>query len=729
MSFKHLSLRTKLIGMALFMGVVAQAAVQLMSHRGDVAYEHELQNEAQMVADAYIDKIDRNLFERYGDVQAFAVSEPARSGDPKRITDFMNDMMGTYAPIYDLMIVTNIKGRVIAVNTISKGGKPLNTAGLIGKDYSNEPWFRAAVNGEIEPGSSYVEDLSYDGDTATFAAASGRVMKWTAPIRDKESGQVLGVWTNRMSWDDVVGQITKEYQVKVDRAGKKAWFYLVDSQGTYLVHPESDVNILKNKDPEFEKVNPEGGSWIRDKKISDFEGEVVRAVFPSPGYSIYKGKGWYGIYEVDTRSPEAVMNSWILLTVALIMIGFLILQFWNANSLVKNFMAEIDHLVSGSGELRGAANQISSGAQNLASAATEQASALQQTASSIEEMNAMVKKSADNASSSREVAERSHSAATRGKQTVEEMIMAIEEINVSNDKIMRQIEDSNQQIGEIVKVIQEIGSKTKVINDIVFQTKLLSFNASVEAARAGEHGKGFAVVAEEVGNLAQMSGNAAKEIADMLNASIQRVESIVNNTKERVERLIGEGKSKVEAGTVVAKQCGSILEDVVNNVGEVNRMVNEISTASREQAQGINEITRAMNQLDQVTHENASTSQQAASSSDRLLEQADQLMQTVKSIQASVQGNSSGARPDDFGFVEPVRPMNLSPKRETRSHTDRPMHEMPRVEKPVEVKKFGSEKLEPKTTEKRSNPVPGKSLKVVGGEELPHENDPRFQDF
>ena len=72
-------------------------------------------------------------------------------------------------------------------------------------------------------------------------------------------------------------------------------------------------------------------------------------------------------------------------------------------------------------------------------------------------------------------------------------------------------------------LISEIGNKTKVINDIVFQTKLLSFNASVEAARAGEHGKGFSVVAEEVGNLAHMSGNSAKEITQLLESSINRV--------------------------------------------------------------------------------------------------------------------------------------------------------------------------------------------------------------
>lgn len=71
------------------------------------------------------------------------------------------------------------------------------------------------------------------------------------------------------------------------------------------------------------------------------------------------------------------------------------------------------------------------------------------------------------------------------------MGVAIGEISESNNRILQQVEDSNQKITDIVKVINEIGTKTKVINDIVFQTKLLSFNASVEAARAGEHGKGL----------------------------------------------------------------------------------------------------------------------------------------------------------------------------------------------------------------------------------------------
>jgi methyl-accepting chemotaxis protein len=96
---------------------------------------------------------------------------------------------------------------------------------------------------------------------------------------------------------------------------------------------------------------------------------------------------------------------------------------------------------------------------------------------------------------------------------------------------------TNENMADIVKSIAEIKTKTNVINDIVFQTKLLSFNASVEAARAGEHGKGFAVVAEEVGALAAMSGNASKEIAQLLDGSLSRVTVLADETKQRADGI------------------------------------------------------------------------------------------------------------------------------------------------------------------------------------------------
>ncbi len=314
---------------------------------------------------------------------------------------------------------------------------------------------------------------------------------------------------------------------------------------------------------------------------------------------------------------------WLLTAIAsamgLVLIGFIIA---NVNKMMAGVDRNIHELEENSRALGHAAHDMTDSSTRLASGASQQAASLEETAASIEQISAMVNKNAENATKSQEGSNRSRDVAMQGQQVVEEMTHAIQDINHANTEIMGQIETSNREISEIVKVIAEIGSKTKVINDIVFQTRLLSFNASVEAARAGEHGKGFAVVAEEVGNLAEMSGNAAKEISAMLDGSIGKVESIVSQTKSSVERLVRTGKEKVDTGVAIAKRCGEVLSQVVQNVTEANQGISEISSASREQAQGVQEINKAIAQLDQVTQANALGAQQSADTAQKVSVQA-----------------------------------------------------------------------------------------------------------
>ena len=98
---------------------------------------------------------------------------------------------------------------------------------------------------------------------------------------------------------------------------------------------------------------------------------------------------------------------------------------------------------------------------------------------------------------------------------------------------MNSIKEVNGRLTNMAHIINEISKKTVVINDIVFKTQLLSFNASIEAARAGVHGKGFAVVAEEVGKLAQLSGEASNEIDSLLIKSNKDVSSILEDNQNK----------------------------------------------------------------------------------------------------------------------------------------------------------------------------------------------------
>lgn len=710
-------MKAKLMGVLITMSVMALSLFGVMAYQQFSSIERGQKDVVRTFAGNVIDKIDRNLFERYGDVQAYAFSESARSGNPKRIVSFMSDMMTTYAPVYDLMIVTNTNGTVIAVNQIDKSGKPLDTSSLLGKSFADRPWFQAAIQGKIEPGTAYIEDLHYDADVAKFIGNDGSVMNFTAPIRDKDTGTIVGVWSNRMSWNDVVGQIVKEELDNIKTpALQDVFLTIMDANGQYLIHPEGASHIRKLSHPDFATLasEVEKGTFLRAHTSNEnyFKGDTFEAYAKSKGYSIYPGKGWITQAQVSTADPAKAGSWWIVAIACAMLTAGMIVGWWLISWISKSLDGIMFRLNEESTQVRQAASNITQGSQNLASAATEQASALQETASSVEEMNAMVKKSAENATRSRDVSRSSQDAAEKGKETVGEMIQAIEEINTSNAQIMDQVEAGNQQIAEIVKVITEIGNKTKVINDIVFQTKLLSFNASVEAARAGEHGKGFAVVAEEVGNLAQMSGNAAKEIGDMLEDSIKKVESIVSETQSKVSKLIEEGKRKVETGTVVARQCSDILEEVVSNVSNVNGMIAEISTAAQEQSTGINEITKAMNQLDQVTHENASTSQQTAHSAHQLSQQAGSLMEVVQNLKGLVHGSTSGVVVRTV--EQPVVRAQPAPQKTEKAMSFKP-----------EISPFGK-----KESSKGHDPLPGRPLtKVVGADDIPAEDDPRFRDI
>ena len=301
------------------------------------------------------------------------------------------------------------------------------------------------------------------------------------------------------------------------------------------------------------------------------------------------------------------------------------------NKIIENLSENFLHVTS-------ASQQIAASSEELSTAATEQSASLEETAASIEEMSTMVQKNSDYAKRASQMAQDSKDSATKGKEVVDNMILAINEINDSNKDIMDQINHSNAEISKIVGVIAEIEKKTKIINEIVFQTKLLSFNASVEAARAGENGKGFAVVAEEVGKLARVSGDAAQEISKMLEASIHQVENIVKNTASQVEGLIEKGKDKIESGASVAKECGNVLEEIVGKVNEVTHMTDEISVACEEQSSGVLEITKAMNVLGQVTQTNAATSAQAAAAAESLSLQANSLRSVVDTLVVTVKG-------------------------------------------------------------------------------------------
>ena len=272
---------------------------------------------------------------------------------------------------------------------------------------------------------------------------------------------------------------------------------------------------------------------------------------------------------------------------------------------MKDGLAQVVSQVRrGSESVAMASSEIAQGNQDLSARTESQASALEETAASMEQLGATVRQNAESASQANALARSASDVAVRGGEVVGQVVQTMKGIN-----------ESSQRIADIIGVI----------DGIAFQTNILALNAAVEAARAGEQGRGFAVVASEVRSLAGRSAEAAKEIKQLISASVERVEQ----------------------GSAMADQAGETMTEVVQSIRRVTDLMGEINAASSEQASGVAQVGEAVTQMDQATQQNAALVEEMAAAAGSLSSQAQELVQAVAvfKLDASQSGASAYSTP------------------------------------------------------------------------------------
>ena len=179
---KYWSFKFKMIGIITIVSSVAIVIFIVMAFQNTKAIQLSKQEMVINAAEDLLDRIDRSIFSHYADVQAFASSDSARSMDRQRIVSFMNQMVTTFSPNYELMMALDKTGKVMAVNTIGKDTKPIDSKSLLGKDFSGKEWFLTVAGGKLATGTSHVEDLHVDSEVGAVTGGSGKVMSFSAPI-------------------------------------------------------------------------------------------------------------------------------------------------------------------------------------------------------------------------------------------------------------------------------------------------------------------------------------------------------------------------------------------------------------------------------------------------------------------------------------------------------------------------------------------------------------------
>jgi len=595
---------------------------------------------------------------------------------------FASEFDGAFA--LDTSTKVDIKGR--AAPTLTNGGKPVDldfsvpdrftlltggSATIFARDgddfirvstsLKNEKGDRAIGTVLDRTSAAYAPLLAGQPYAGLLTLFGKQYMTQYDPIKDA-AGKVIGI---RFVGVDITKDIVAlEDKIKSLKVGETGYFFVLNSApgkaaGTLVVHPSlQGTNIGDSRDAN-------GRLFIRE--ILDRKNGTIVYPWQNPGDAQARDKSvsyvdfapWNWVIAGGTYVDEvvaestALRNRYIAFGLAALVV-FALLLFVLVRAIVTRpltrardsamLIAEGDLTVTMDagqqdeiGRLAGAMNgisrklsmvvgdvrdgaeqiaiasaEISTGNLDLCSRTEEQAASLAATATSMEQLTVTVRQNADNARQANQMAQNASTVAQQGGAMVARVVDTMASINQSSKKI-----------------VDIIG----VIDGIAFQTNILALNAAVEAARAGEQGRGFAVVASEVRNLAQRSAAAAKEIKELIGASVDQV----------------------DAGSKLVAGAGATMDDVLASVSRVTDIMAEISAASIEQTSGIEHVNVSIGKMDEVTQQNAALVEEASAAAEALQEQAAELARSVRLFKLD-DGRADGRL---------AAPENLSAKRLT----------------------------------------------------------------
>jgi len=452
-------------------------------------------------------------------------------------------------------------------------------------DLSGEEYFKKAIKGKTVIGKVVKAEKS--GQEYVVAAS---------PIKTKDN-KIIGIIVS--GWKmDYINQIINNIKL-----GKTGYAFLIDKDGMMIAHPDKQtlmkVNIMQVKG--MERVAERMISFDEGIEECIYEGQDTVVAF-SP-IEISDWSLGLIIPKSEYMAPIERMRTIILMT-GLVILGLVaLILLWSTRRIItKPINRIVESLAQGADQVASASGQVSSSSQSLAEGASEQASSLEETSSSLEEMASMTRQNADNA----------QQADTLSKESIDNL----KDANISMKSLIQSMQETSTASSNVAKII-------KTIDEIAFQTNLLALNAAVEAARAGEAGAGFAVVADEVRNLAHRSAEAS------------------GNTQELLEDII----RKIEAESNLVKETDDRYRTVALRAQKVTELVEEISSASSQQASGIEQVNKAVAEMDKVVQQTAASAEESASASEQMSAQAEQ-MKTVVGELVNLVGRSKGRAED-----------------------------------------------------------------------------------
>ena len=698
--FKNMGIKGKLATVLVLAGIIPAIAIDVALYQQKADLENGFLFNLRENAAVIGDTIDRNLFERYGDVQAFGYNTSAHdaanwrnpvAGNP--LVAAMNNYTRAYG-LYPLMVLLDLDGNVLATNTIDAKGNPVETDFLYKENFSDNLWFANARDGKFSQGrngftGTFMGNPERNALVAKIYGNDGYVIPFSAPVNNTQ-GETIGIWVNFAEMklvEDIVGA----YRETIIAAGTdNPDIMLIDSKGTVLVdYDPSELNedgtlhhdwenLLKKNfvdlklEPAIEAVKGGKGHW--QGLSPDTNSEQIFAYAHMDGAYDYTGLAWSIVLSVSPedalRVIKAIEKNMMWIQIGAILFSIVLGQ-WVGSSGAKPIIRaanSIQEIAEGHTEIEIADTNRGDEIGALA----RSAEILRQKTIEADELRANQEKLKLEAERARKegmmqlaqsfedrvqgIVQAVAAAATELSQTADLTITSTARSQDMANEVAQSASQTAGNVESVASAAAELSSAVQEISSQLMRSNQLVADSVHKTQAADERAKSLSIAAEKVREVVGLISEIASQTNLLaLNATIESarageagkgfavVASEVKNLATQTGNSIVDINKVIQEMTQAAGEIAEALGDIRGSVGQISESSSGISSAVEEQAATTNEIMRNMqtaaqgtSQVNHSVSEISAASQQANNSSQEVAAAARELSVQAENLDTQV---------------------------------------------------------------------------------------------
>jgi len=686
--FKIKKIRGKLVVLLMAFGLVPSLAIYLVFSFNEQSFKDSFGERIEISAALMDSVIDRNLSERYGDVQAFGLNSAARDSgnwkNPSQDNPLLQAMNGYTAGygIYKLMLLVNTKGELLAANSVDAAGNPLNTAALYDINFADTDWFRDVIAGKfLEGKNGLTGTATYQPRKERIVADTygddGFVIPFAAPVKDA-AGRTLAVWVNFANFsfvEDIVASFYNDFKNQnmsnteltlLDPSGKILIDYDPKGQNwtTYKRNPKviGQLNLAKvGVEAAKQAISGKAGYMVSTharKKINQ-----VAGYHHSTGAYDFPGLKWSTLIRVHVDEAFATVNLVhiaMLITIA-ISIAVIVICGWFIGGVssgpLRDMAETMNGLAQGNLDLDVPAQDRADEIGDMAKAvqvfknsairtkeleAEQEASTQRAEAEKKELMNQMAN---DFETSVGGVVQSVSTAAAEMNSSAKSMSTISKETSSQAANVATAAEQASTNVQTVASATEELTSSISEISHQVAQSAEVAKGAVTQARDSHDTVQGLVQSAQKIGEVINLITDIAEQTNLLaLNATIEAaragdagkgfavVASEVKNLANQTAKATEEIDLQIQGIQSSTKQAADSIENVGATITQIDEIASSIAAAVEEQTAATQEIARNVEQAASGTQEVSSNIQGVTVAADEAGTASTQVLTTAEAL-------------------------------------------------------------------------------------------------